>query len=579
MREFDDRLSTNKRLVAYRENEEKHLIEALAKQYDLPYLDLRGVAINPEAIQVVDEAEAREAKLVAFERKRDTLSVALRNPNNPRTKAVLKTLRETFTLNLFLTSQKSLAHAWTRYEDQSETTATKRGVLNIDPEEIETLRSKLTTRKKVAAHVGGIKTVNNARRITQTLDALFAGALALHASDIHIEPEESGVRLRYRLDGVLHDVHDLDRAIYERLVSRIKLLAGLILNVRDTAQDGRFTFALPEKAIEVRTSVIPGAAGESVVMRLLDPTVASFNMDQLGLNRRLYEVMKEELTRPNGMIITTGPTGSGKTTALYAFLREAHTPEVKIVTIEDPVEYKVDDIVQTQVEDDYTFASGLRAILRQDPDIIMVGEIRDREVAETAIQAAQTGHLVFSTLHTNDAVGAFPRLIDLGVRDRLIGSAVNIVLGQRLVRVLCDACKTPYEPTESERITIKEIYAQHPDPEVTIDDATFYTSCGCAACSNTGFTGRRGVFEAIRVDTAVEDAAIRDPRAHIIRKAALPQGIPTMAQDGIEKVLKGITSLTELQRVVDLKTETETAHQVAEESESDTDDMVAHHTI
>ena len=200
---------------------------------------------------------------------------------------------------------------------------------------------------------------------------------------------------------MLHDILDLERAVYDRLISRVKLLAGLILNIKNEAQDGRFTFDSGEKVIEVRTSVIPGSSGESAVMRLLDPSVASFNMDQLGLNPTMLEVMTAELKRPNGMIITTGPTGSGKTTALYAFLREAHTPEVKIITIEDPVEYKVDGIVQTQVDEDYSFASGLRSILRQDPDIIMVGEIRDNEVAETAVHAAQTGHLVFSTMHTN----------------------------------------------------------------------------------------------------------------------------------------------------------------------------------
>jgi type II secretory ATPase GspE/PulE/Tfp pilus assembly ATPase PilB-like protein len=322
--------------------------------------------------------------------------------------------------------------------------------------------------------------------------------------------------------------------------------------VHDEAQDGRFTFDIVEKEIEVRTSVIPGASGESAVMRLLDPTVASFNMDQLGLNSIMYEVMSEELKRPNGMIVTTGPTGSGKTTALYAFLRKAHTPEVKIITIEDPVEYKVEDIVQTQVSEDYTFASGLRAILRQDPDIIMVGEIRDGEVAETAVHAAQTGHLVFSTLHTNSAVGAFPRLIDLGIDSRMIGSSVNIVLGQRLIRVLCEHCKVKRPATDAEKSLIRKVLEGHPKPPPVPDDVNIYDAIGCDKCRQTGFKGRQGIYEAVRVDKEVEAAVINDTREHIILDAARKQRIPTMPEDGMEKVLLGRTSLDELERVVDL---------------------------
>jgi type II secretory ATPase GspE/PulE/Tfp pilus assembly ATPase PilB-like protein len=345
---------------------------------------------------------------------------------------------------------------------------------------------------------------------------------------------------------------DLERGIYERLISRLKLLSGMILNIRNEAQDGRFTFTTKEKEVEVRSSIIPGASGESMVMRLLDPTVASFNLEQLGLNAILYGVMVEEISRPNGLIITTGPTGSGKTTALYAFLRKAHTADVKIITIENPVEYKVDGIVQTQVGNDYTFESGLRAILRQDPDIIMVGEIRDREVAETAIHAAQTGHLVFSTLHTNSAVGSFPRMIDLGVDYRMIGSSVNIVLGQRLVRVLCEHCKKARAANDTEAGLIRKILATHPKPPPVTGEITIYEEVGCEKCNHTGFKGRQGVYEAIRVDQDVEAAIINDPREHIILAAAKKQGIPTMAEDGIEKVLLGKTSLAELKRVVDL---------------------------
>ena len=549
---FDEHILHSEKYQAFREGEEESLISSLAKQYGYTYINLRGISINPKALMIIPEAEAKASTIVAFELKNKKLSVAIRNPNNPATKKKLQELEANWQLSIYMASTMSLEHAWERYADQQQTEAVKKGVLDIDPDEIAKLQGNLKTREQVKEKVLEIRSLNTARRISATLEVVFAGAFGLGASDIHIEPEEAGVRVRYRLDGVLHDVMDLERGVYERLISRIKLLAGLKLNVHDEAQDGRFTFDIGEKHVEVRTSVIPGATGESAVMRLLDPSVASFNMDQLGLNESLYNVMSEELKRPNGMIITTGPTGSGKTTALYAFLRKAHTPEVKIITIEDPVEYKVDDIVQTQVGEDYTFASGLRSILRQDPDIIMVGEIRDREVAETAVHAAQTGHLVFSTLHTNSAVGAFPRLIDLGVDSRMIGSAVNIMLGQRLVRVLCEKCKKSRTATPEEIKLMQGVLAGHPKPPELGDSVTIYEPTGCSECNQTGFSGRQGIFEAIKVDKKVEEAVIRDPREHVILEAARDQGIPTMPEDGVEKVLQGRTSLEELKRVVDL---------------------------
>lgn len=549
---FDDTFEKNERLQELRHNGEANLLKSLAPKYGLTYVNLRGLTINPSALKLIPEVEAREAEIVSFERKNRKLSVAFKNPNNPKTKALLKQLNADWQLNLYMTSTDSLEHAWKRYSDERDTSAVKKGVLDVDPNEIKRLAAKLRTSEEVSQFLSEVRSYNSAKRITATIEAIFAGAIALKASDIHIEPEETGIRLRYRLDGVLHDIIDLDRHILGRITSRLKLLAGLILNVHDEAQDGRFTFDMGDKDVEVRVSVIPGASGESLVMRLLDPTVASFHMEQLGLNARMFEVMQEELKRPNGMIITTGPTGSGKTTALYAFLREAHTPEVKIITIEDPVEYKVEDIVQTQVEDDYTFASGLRSILRQDPDIVMVGEIRDREVAETALHAAQTGHLVFSTLHTNNAAGAFPRLIDLGIDARAIGSAMNIVLAQRLARTLCDECKEAYEASAAERKTITNILAGHPQPPEVPEPLMLYRAKGCDACNGTGYAGRQGIFEAIRIDDAVEEAVIRDPREHIIWEAAAPQRIPTMLEDGVEKVVHGVFSLEELGRVTDL---------------------------
>ncbi len=552
MVKFDEHVLEGRRYQEFRQSEEESLIKALASKQGYTYVNLRGVSINPAALAMIPEDRAREASAVLFERNNKKLSIAVKNPTDEKAAALIHELEPAWQLTIFMCSDASLEHAWERYADQKQTTEVKKGILDIDPAEIGKLKKNLATMEQVAKQVNEIRTLNPARRVSATLEVLFAGALGLDASDIHIEPEPNGVRVRFRLDGVLHDVIKLDRAVYDRLIARIKLLAGLILNIKTQAQDGRFTFDSGEKVIEVRTSVIPGSSGESAVMRLLDPSVASFNMEQLGLNPIMNEVMTAELKRPNGMVITTGPTGSGKTTALYAFLRQAHTPEVKIITLEDPVEYKVEGIVQTQVEEGYSFASGLRSILRQDPDIIMVGEIRDNEVAETAVHAAQTGHLVFSTLHTNSAAGAFPRLIDLGVDSRMIGSAANIILGQRLVRKLCDKCKKERSATTEEEALIRKVMAGHPRPSVSLEKINVFDAVGCEVCGGTGYKGRQGVFEAIKIDPAVEEAVIRDPREHVIIDAAKPQGIPLMSEDGMEKVLSGITSLDELQRIVDL---------------------------
>lgn len=577
---FDDAIS-DERFLEIRRKEEENLIKALAGRYGYSFVDLRGVTINPDALKIIPEATAHAAQAAVFEKNRNRVSLAIRNPNNPATKELLASFaKQGIEPSIFMTSTTSLEHGWERYHDQRNSVKVKHGVLDIDTDRIAEQMKDFTTPEAVKKHLSTIRTLNSARRISETLETMFAGALALGASDIHIEPEVAGIRLRYRLDGVLYDVLDLDRSIYDRLMSRLKLLSGMILNIKTEAQDGRFTFTVGEKEVEVRSSVIPGAAGESMVMRLLDPTVASFSMESLGLNRAMLRVMREELERPNGLIVTTGPTGSGKTTALYAFLRQTHKPGVKIITIENPVEYKLDDIVQTQVGEDYTFASGLRAVLRQDPDIIMVGEIRDREVAETAIHAAQTGHLVFSTLHTNSAVGAFPRLIDLGVDYRMLGSSVNIILGQRLVRILCPHCKAGHEAKPDELSLIERVLHTHPEPPKLPKPVVIYEAVGCSECNHTGFKGRQAVFEAIRVDKAVEAAVISDPREHIILEAAQKQGIPSMAEDGIEKVVLGVTSLTELKRVVDLTdgrhTLDSTAPSETENSEDSGADFLSH---
>jgi len=552
MLKFDDKFA-NTRLDEIHRGEEEKLVQTLAPQYGFEYINLTGYTINPEAIAMYPEKKAKLARIVVFDINNNLLSVAAQTPNSPATQKALEELQNNRqSIHLYMCSSNSLEHAWKRYEDIGKSSVTKIGVFDISADEITNFSKTIFKSDDVGDLMKKINTLNNSRRITQTLELMLAGALSLKASDIHIEPEKEVVRLRYRLDGVLQDIHDMDRYIYDRLMSRLKLISGMTLNKNKSSQDGRFTFTVGDKEVDVRSSIIPGAAGESMVMRLLDSGVASYTLDKINMNKTLFDVMTKELKKPNGLILTTGPTGSGKTTVLYAFLRETHEEGVKIITIENPVEYKIEGIVQTQTSEDYTFSSGLRAILRQDPDIILIGEIRDAEVAQTALHAAQTGHLVFSTLHANNAAAAFPRLIDLNVDPRVLGTSINAVLGQRLVRKLCETCKVAHKATTDELALIKNTMAQHPNPIAVSDTLEIYKAVGCDACDQSGFKGRTAIFEAILMDEAVEEAVIRDPREHVILEAAKSQGIPTMLEDGMEKVVLGTTSLDELERVIEI---------------------------
>ncbi len=546
MAQFDD-TRTNNRLTELHHKEEERLIQALAPKYGYPYVNLNEVTIDTDALKLIPENESRHGELAIFAHGNGTLSVAIRNPKHPELPALLQKITDMgYSPTLHLASLASLSHAWERYHDIEKSVAQVKGVLDVDPDLIKKFAEEIQTYLDVSAKIAQIKKENGATKTSTIIAVVFGGALALGASDIHIEPGADLVRVRYRLDGVLYDVCDIEKQVSLHIVSRLKLLSGLKLNLRKEAQDGRFTFDIGMREVEVRSSVIPGAYGESMVMRLLDPNASSFSIEKLGLNARLHEVILEELKRPNGAIITTGPTGSGKTSALYSFLLSIHTPQLKIITLEDPVEYKLKGIVQTQVGKDYSFAEGLRSVLRQDPDVILIGEIRDREVAETAIQAALTGHLVFSTLHTNSAAGAFARLIDLGVDARMIGSACNIILGQRLVRTLCPVCRVERVMTTEEQKVIQGTLG------IPVSVHTIFDAKGCDVCGGSGYKGRVGVFEAIRIDEKMEEAILIDTRESALLEASKHQNIPTMQQDGMLKVLGGITTLDEVSRVLDL---------------------------
>lgn len=387
---------------------------------------------------------------------------------------------------------------------------------------------------------------------TTLLTALLGSSVLLTVSDLHLEAQEKGAKLRARIDGMLQDVTLLSEKTHASLLSRIKLLSGIKLNIQDRPQDGRFTLLMDEGfPVEARVSSLPSEHGESLVLRILNPKSLKTIQD-LGLRKDLLALFQKEITQPNGMILVTGPTGSGKTTTLYAFLREVASPQIKVITIEDPIEYHLEGISQTQVSgEDYAFASGLRAIVRQDPDVILVGEIRDEETAGIAIQAALTGHLVFSTLHTNDAAGTIARLLSLGAEAANVSAALSLIIAQRLVREACKACSKTRTATPAELKTIREGLegvdkAMVPKISSTLE---VVDPQGCVGCNNTGYKGRVGIFEAIVADDALETFVAKSPSIGELRAYAQKTGMVSMYQDGLLKVLEKITTLKEVKRV------------------------------
>ncbi len=560
MIEFDEDKQIKKVQDLYRKEEEE-LAQILAARSGLPYVNFTITPVNTDAIRIVEESVAREAKFVAYDKVDKRVEVAILSPENEHTKEAVEALKQRgYNVNVSVASMQSLEKAWKIYKELSFATETKSGSLEISNEEIDTLLNQVHTVEDVKKEIMAVLAQSKGFRISKIFEIIVAGALATGASDIHIEPEEEYVRIRYRLDGVLNNVITINRETYALLLSRIKLLSGLKLNIKEDAQDGRMSVHARDSDIEIRTSVLPGAYNESVVLRVLNPKSIAVTLDELGIDPKLFAVIQKQISRPNGMILTTGPTGSGKTTTLYAFLRKVHTPDIKIITIEDPIEYHLPGIVQTQTENDkgYTFSQGLRAALRQDPDIIMVGEIRDAETAKIAVNSAQTGHLVFSTLHTNNAAGTFPRLIDLGINPKVITSAINIAMAQRLVRKLCTQCHKETPLSDEQKALIKNVFKINipaEDAPLANQQNHFIAGDGCAACNMTGYKGRIGIYEAILTDDAIGKVVLENPSEHEIKKAALSQGLLDMRQDGIIKVLRGVTSFEELDRVIDLNEE------------------------
>jgi type IV pilus assembly protein PilB len=545
-----------------REEEDESIAKETSRMLDLPLMDLTTYPIEYGALGTIQEAESKDALIAPFHRAGKRLFVACINPKNPKTKLVIDRLvREGNILSIFICTHKSLLRAWDRYLDMKQGQNVTSGVVSVNENLIDEYAKSIKS-------VSDFKTVSEATlsegkaSITKMFEIILAGAYSLRASDIHIEPGEKEVRVRYRLDGVLHDVLNIPSQGYHFFKSRLKIVSGVKLNQAKEAQDGRFTIRIGAKDIEVRVSIIPGNYGESAVMRLLDPDSIKVSLETLGFEPYLKEVVFRAIARPNGIILLTGPTGSGKTTTLYAALRQTYSPEVKIITIENPIEYKLEGIVQTQVDNnstEYTFAAALRAILRQDPEIIMVGEIRDPETAGTAIQAALTGHLVFSTVHANTAAGVIPRLLDMKVNPKILGSALTLSLAQRLLRRVCTNCAYDYEATPDEKKLINDIVAGMigTKKQSFIDPFkqklyTLRKGAGCDVCNGFGYKGRLAVHEAIEMNAEIERIAATTPSEREIQSAASAQGFLTLREDALLKILRGQTTMEEAIKVVDM---------------------------
>ncbi len=552
--EENQRKAEAKIKIIRRQEEEKET-QKLAAKLDMPYLDLGTVSIDPSVLDIVPLEQAKKTSSIVLRKLGKGIKIAIKNPDNEGTKILIKELQDKgFALEIFIVSQSSLESAWKKFKQASEERKKITSEVKIASEKIDELQKGIITFKDIENRLEAA----NRMTTTEIIEIILAGAIKIGASDVHLEAEEEQIRLRYRIDGILQDITDLPSSIYGAILSRIKIVSELKINVHNVPQDGRFSIAIENQEIEIRTSTIPTAYGENIVLRILNPNIIGLELEDLGLEEYALEIVNKELKKPNGMLVNTGPTGSGKTTTLYAFLKKVNNSEIKVITLENPIEYHLEGIEQTQVATDkgYTFATGLRAILRQDPDVILVGEIRDNETAETAIHAALTGHLVFTTLHTNDAAGAIPRLVDMKVNPALIPPALNLVIAQRLVRRVCKNCGQEHKPDAWLLKELKNNLKTVPEkiktkyPKIDTKLTILKTGKGCEKCNFSGYKGRIAVMELFVIDKEMERVIIKTPSVIDIYETAIKRGMITMKQNGILKVIKKITTLEEVEKVL-----------------------------
>ncbi len=545
-----------KKMGEIKEKELEIKAARFAASIGVPHIDLSKFPVTNEALKQITREEVETYGVVCFFANSDEVRIGALDPTKPDVERILKTVeaRKHATGAVYVISEVSLKHMLELY-DKLPTIKPLTKDVEITAENLSQVQASVNDFKSVAQLLSQATT-------TDMLTVILGAALKVNASDVHIEAEQEKIIVRYRLDGILHDVSDISKEAYHKLLSRIKLFSSLKINITSKPQDGRFTIKGPSGDIDVRVSTIPTVFGESVVMRLLIQGTQGISLEELGFSADTLAVLKEQIKRPTGMIITTGPTGSGKSTTLYAILQIINEPGVKIITLEDPVEYRVEGINQSQVDHSkgYTFASGLRSILRQDPDIVMVGEIRDEETAEIAVQAALTGHLMLSTLHTNSAAGSISRLLSMGVAPYLLSPALNCVMGQRLVRRVCPTCRTKVtidELDESLRERVRAVIGQMNTEDVERaqgGDQTFFIASleGCSECNGIGYKGRVGICEMFIVHEEIKQLILAGSVGEgDIEKIARQRGMRTMVEDGVLKAIEGVTTLEEVFRVIE----------------------------
>lgn len=493
--------------------------QAIAEYFGIPYADLNSLPATTEQVRALPEDIAKRYRLVPFKYDDKTITIATDNPNQA---GLLELI-----MQLFPDRQVALAYALPANIDAS---------LIYYQKPLETRLSNIIESK--------------GRVAPELLEEIFNDALIYHASDIHFEPRHKNVFVRFRIDGVLHETGRIPKEYYENILNRIKVQSDLRIDEHFAAQDGSLQYEKDGAVVDIRTSIIPTVEGEKVVLRILSAYVRGFSLGDLGLSLTHQQVLEEAAKKPFGMILVAGPTGSGKTTTLYALLKLVNNPNINITTIEDPVEYKMLGVNQIQINPrtNLTFAKGLRSIVRQDPDIILVGEIRDKETAEIAVNAALTGHLLYSTFHANNAATAIPRLLDMGIEPFLLTSTLEVIIAQRLVRKICDHCRYSItkKPEDFDMSQFRLVAPYFPDKSITL-----YQGKGCEICGHTGYKGRTAIFEFIRITPDMQNLILHSPSTQEIWQLARKEGLKTLFEDGIEKIKTGITTLEELLRVVE----------------------------
>jgi type IV pilus assembly protein PilB len=548
MKNFERKISRIKR------QEEENEAKRLAEKLNLPYIKLDLLPVDAKDLAILEKEKSEKGNILVIRKIGKTLQVAVKNPGDPNTKQIIEELqKQGFECKLVIVSSSSLIKKRSYYEMIDLEVASLKDDFVIQEKELKEFEQSLKTIQELKKTIINFST-------TRLLTIIMAGAIKMGASDVHFEPSKDIIRLRYRIDGLLQDIAVFPAKAYRFSLSRVKTLSSMLLNVHDISQDGRFTIKIMDqeelvKSIDIRVSILPSSFGESIVMRLLDSEAVQLNLPNLGFRPESFKKVESQIIRPNGMILTTGPTGSGKTTTLYACLNYINKSETKIITVEDPIEYKLKGITQTQVSKrkGQTFAKTLKTVVRQDPDALMVGEIRDAESAQIAVQSALTGHLVFSTVHTNDSAGAIPRLTEMGIKPFLIPASLNLVIAQRLVRRLCPYCKEPYEPSPEMIESAKKIFSlisAKSGVDIPKKISKFYKAKGCEKCNGLGYKGRIGIFELFTINDTIEKLILKQATSYELRAKAMEEGMLTLMQDSMLRVIEGITSLEEVQRVI-----------------------------